>query len=278
MYMEHILIYQGKVRNIYQIGNKYLLMKASDRVSSFDKHIGIISGKGELLNKVSEFWFNKTQHIIDNHLITTQNDVALVHKCEPLKVEIIVRGYITGNTNTSLWTHYNKGNRNYCGIELPNNLIKNQKLDMPIITPTTKDDVDTPISKDDLVKNGYMTEEERSYIYKKALELFQFGVEFADKKGLILVDTKYEFGKNDEGNIILIDELHTCDSSRYWLKDTYNERFNNNQEPDKLDKDCIRDWVKLNCDPYNDDIPPLPDTIIKQAFDSYKYFYDTITS
>ena len=109
--MDHLLIYTGKVRNIYKLGEKYLLMKASDRVSSFDRHIGTIPGKGELLNKMSEFWFDKTKHIIDNHLITTQNEVALVHKCIPFKIEMVVRGYITGNTTTSLWTHYNNGSR-----------------------------------------------------------------------------------------------------------------------------------------------------------------------
>ena len=275
--MEHLLIYEGKVRNIYKLGEKHLLMKASDRVSSFDRNIGIIPGKGELLNKMSEFWFNKTNHIIENHLITTQNDVALVHKCTPFKIEVVVRGYITGNTDTSLWSHYNKGERIYCGIEFQDGLIKNQKLETPIITPTTKGKVDKPISKSDIVKEGYMSQEECDYIYKKALELFKFGQKLADKAGFILVDTKYEFGKTIDNKIILIDELHTCDSSRYWVKNSYIDRFNNNIEPEKLDKDCVRDWVKSQCDPYNDFIPSLPKSIITKAYDSYKYFYDTIS-
>ena len=275
--MEHLLIYEGKVRNIYQMGEKYLLMKASDRVSSFDRNIGIIPGKGELLNKMSEFWFNKTKHIIDNHLIATQNEIALVHKCEPIKVEVVVRGYITGNTETSLWTHYKNGKRTYCDIKLPDGLMKNQKLEMPIITPTTKGIIDKPISKKEIVQEGYMTVDECEFIYQKALKLFQFGQELADKAGFILVDTKYEFGKSLDGQILLIDELHTCDSSRYWFKDSYEERFNNKQEPEKLDKDCIRDWVKSQCDPYQDCIPPLPENIINRARDSYKYFYDTIS-
>ncbi len=275
--MEHLLIYEGKVRNIYQMGEKYLLMKASDRISSFDRNIGTIPGKGELLNKMSEFWFNKTNHIIDNHLITTQNDIALVHNCTPFKIEMVVRGYITGNTETSLWTHYNNGERTYCDIKLPNGLMKNQKLEMPIITPTTKGLVDKPISKKEIVQQGYMTEEECEYIYEKALKLFRFGQEFANKAGFILVDTKYEFGKSLDGQILLIDELHTCDSSRFWFKHSYEERFNNKQEPEKLDKDCIRDWVKSQCDPYHDCIPPLPENIINKAHDSYKYFYDTIS-
>ena len=229
--MEHLLIYEGKVRNIYKLGEKYLLMKASDRVSSFDRHIGTIPGKGELLNKMSEFWFNKTKHIIDNHLITTQSEVALVHRCQPFMIEMVVRGYITGNTDTSLWTHYNNGSRLYSGNKLPEGLVKNQKLKTPIVTPTTKGKVDRPISKATIIAEGYMTQEECDFIYKKSLELFAFGQKIASRAGFILVDTKYEFGKNVDGKIILIDEVHTCDSSRYWVKISYIVRFNNNIEP-----------------------------------------------
>ena len=124
--MDNLLIYEGKVRNIYKMGDDYLLMKASDRVSSFDRHIGTIPGKGELLNKMSEFWFNKTKHIIDNHLISTEGEYALVHKCTPIMLEIVVRGYITGNTETSLWTHYKNGSRTYCGISIPDGLLSLQ--------------------------------------------------------------------------------------------------------------------------------------------------------
>jgi phosphoribosylaminoimidazole-succinocarboxamide synthase len=275
--MDHLLIYEGKVRNIYKLGDKYLLMKASDRVSSFDRHIGTIPGKGELLNKMSEFWFNKTKHIIDNHLISTQNEVALVHKCTPFKIEMVVRGYITGNTTTSLWTHYNDGSRLYSGNKLPEGLVKNQKLKTPIVTPTTKGKVDRPISKTTIVEEGYMTQEECDYIYRKSLELFAFGQKIADKAGFILVDTKYEFGKTVDGKIILIDEVHTCDSSRYWLKGSYQGRFEKFIEPEKLDKDCVRDWVKSQCDPYKDDIPSLPEEIITKAYGCYKCFYDTIS-
>ena len=275
--MDHLIQYEGKVRNVYKLGEKYLLMKATDRVSSFDRHIGIIPGKGKLLNKMSEFWFEKTRHIIDNHLIDTQDDVALVHKCEPFKIEVVVRGYIAGNTSTSLWTHYNGGNHTYCGLTFPNNLKKNQKLEFPVITPTTKGDVDRPLSKKEIVDEGHMTSEECNIIYRAALELFIFGQKIADKAGFILVDTKYEFGKNSNGQIILIDELHTCDSSRYWLKESYATRFAQGHEPEKLDKDRVRDWVKSKCDPYKDEIPTIPEEVITQAHDSYKHFYDTIS-
>lgn len=305
--MEKLLVYSGKVRDVYKMGNNHLLMKASDRVSSFDQHIGIIPGKGELLNKMSEFWFNETKHIIDNHLISTENEFALVKKCTPFKIEVVVRGYITGNTSTSLWTHYEKFQKQqtnlsslsalndesfaslysspnfknkvfqYCGIVFPNGLKKNQKLDHPVITPTTKGKVDKPITKKEIISEGYMSETECEFVFKKALELYNFGANLADKVGFILVDTKYEFGKTNDGDIVLIDEVHTCDSSRYWMKDTYPQRFSQGMEPDKLDKDCVRDWVKSVCNPYDDDIPEIPEEIIKKAHDSYEYFYNTIT-
>ncbi len=277
--MDHLLIYKGKVRDIYNLGDDYLLLKASDRISSFDQHVGTIPGKGKLLNQMSKFWFEKTRHIIDNHLISTQDDVALVHKCKPFKIEVIVRGYITGNTRTSLWMHYNEGKRIYCGKILPDGLKKNQKLETPIVTPTTKGEIDKPISIDDIVNEGYMKPEECNYIVKKALELFKFGQELASKKGLILVDTKYEFGKNKDGNIILIDELHTCDSSRYWLKETYESRFIADLEPQKLDKDIVRDWLKNQNDPYIEGLPiQIPKDIIDKAYYGYKLFYETISS
>ena len=276
--MNHLLIYNGKVRDIYSLGENHLLLKASDRVSSFDRHIGIIPGKGELLNQMSEYWFNKTKEIIPNHFISSEKDVSLVKRCKPIMLEIVVRGYITGSTSTSLWTHYNNGSRLYSGNKLPEGLVKNQKLKTPIITPTTKGKVDVPISKATIVQEGYMTRNECDFIYKKALELFAYGQKLASKAGFILVDTKYEFGRDDEGNIILMDELHTCDSSRYWIKETYEDRFLKNLEPEKLDKDCIRDWVKSVCDPYNDVIPEIPKEIINKAYNSYKYFYDTISN
>jgi len=276
--MEELLSYKGKVRNMYNLGNNYYLMEASDRVSSFDKHIGIIPGKGILLNKMSAYWFNKTKHIVDNHLLSHITKFSLVKKCNPIHIEFVIRGYITGNTTTSLWHHYKNGCRNYCGLDIKEGLVKNQKLDKPIITPTTKCNEDKPISKEEIVKQYYLTFEELEFIYDKVYKLFEFGQKIASKAGFILVDTKYEFGRDENNNIILIDELHTCDSSRYWIEESYQSRFNSGLEPDKLDKDCVRDWVKQQCDPYNDFIPPLPKSVISKAYNSYKYFYDTISS
>ncbi len=274
--MNHLLIYNGKVRDIYSLGDNYLLLKATDRVSSFDRHIGIIPGKGELLNKMSKYWFYKTKHIIPNHLLSTEKNVALVKRCKPIMLEIVVRGYITGSTSTSLWTHYKNGERNYCGITLPDGLQKNQILKQPIITPTTKGKIDKPISKQEIINEGYLNETDCDFIFKKALELFNYGQSIASNAGFILVDTKYEFGRDSQGNIILMDELHTCDSSRFWRKETYENRFSKKIEPEKLDKDCIRDWVKSMCDPYNDKIPEIPKEIINKAYNSYKSFYESI--
>jgi phosphoribosylaminoimidazole-succinocarboxamide synthase len=271
-------VYSGKVRDVYELTEDYLMMEATDKISAFDKHIGIIPGKGKLLNKMSEYWFNNTRHIVDNHLLFTDNNMAFVKKCTPILIEIVVRGYITGNTSTSLWTHYNDGKREYCGIKFPDGLKKNQRLETPVVTPTTKGIIDKPISRVEIIYEGYMTIDQYKFVHKKALELFAFGQKVADAAGFILVDTKYEFGKTKNDEIILIDEVHTCDSSRFWLKDTYDANFAAGKDPDKLDKDCVRDWVKSQCDPYNDDIPEIPREIVQKAYNSYKLFYDKISS
>ena len=276
--IDDICIYKGKVRDVYKKKENHLIIDTTDRVSSFNKHIGNIPGKGILLNKICEYWFNNTHHIIPNHMLSICDSRMLVKKCKPFMVEVIVRGYITGNTDTSLWVNYNNGCRNYCGNILPEGLVKNQKLDEPIITPTTKGEVDIPISKEQIILDNLMTKEECDYIYLKAMELFKYGQKIAELNGFILVDTKYEFGKTIDDSIVLIDEVHTCDSSRYWIKDTYDDNFKNGIEPDKLDKDIVRDWVKSQCNPYEDNIPELPSHIIDKAYNNYKYFYDKIST
>ena len=271
------ILYSGKVRDIYahEDSNK-LYIKTTDRLSSFDKHICNLKNKGKILTLICAFMFKKTKHIISNHYISHINNILVVKKCVPAKIEFVVRGYITGNTKTSLWTHYNNGVRNYCGIEFPNNLKKNQKLVEPVITPTTKDIEDVPISKEEIINKKYMTQNECDFVYKKAMELFKYGQKMADNAGFILVDTKYEFGKDENDNIILIDEIHTCDSSRYWIKNTYENKFKNDIEPDKLDKDKIRDWVKNKCNPYTDKIPQIPEELKKNTINSYTEFYKRI--
>ena len=268
----------GKVREIIDIGYNTLALAASDRQSAFDRFICDINGKGKILNYASQWWFEKTKHIIPNHYLYSYDNVMIVKKCHVIPLEIVVRGYITGNTKTSLWTHYNKGIRKYCGIEFPDGLIKNQKLDTPVLTPTTKGIVDIPISEKEILEQKIVTRDDWNYISTKAIELFTFGQKIADKNGLILVDTKYEFGRDKDGNIILIDEVHTCDSSRYWMKESYKQRFENNMEPEKLDKDAIRDYVRSKCDPYKDKIPVIPDELIQRVLSAYLRFYNMITN
>ena len=270
-------VYVGKVRNVYDIGDNLLAFEHTDNQSAFDRHICIIPNKGEILTKISEWWFNKTKHIIPNHFISSNKNIMICKKCEPFKIEVVVRGYITGSTSTSLWTHYGNGERIYCGIKFPDNLIKNQKLDNIVVTPTTKGDKDEPISSEDIINKGLASEEEWDYIRTKALELFDFGQKVSNEKGLILVDTKYEFGKDDKGNILLIDEIHTCDSSRFWLKDTYQTKFDKGLEPDRFDKDIIRTFIKNSCDPYKDELPEIPKSLIFKAQNAYQEFFGMLT-
>ena len=277
--LQNIHTHSGKVRNIYALGPEHLLMEASDRVSSFDRPIGSIPGKGKLLNHMSAHWLEQTRHIIPNHLISYNDAVSLVKKCDPIMIEMVVRGYITGSTATSLWTHYARGDREYCGLAFPDGLVKNQKLPAPVVTPTTKGVVDKPISKANIIAEGYMTAAECEFVYQKSLELFEFGQKVAAQAGLLLVDTKFEFGRTKDGQIILIDEVLTCDSSRYWLADSYDERFAAGLEPKKLDKDGVRDWVREAVeDPYKDQIPEIPREVVARVQQAYSNFYDRITN
>ena len=224
--------YIGKVRKVTDIGYGYLLMSASDRLSSFDKHICDIKNKGIILNKLSEWWFRNTSQIIKNHFINTVNEHMFVRKAKVIPLEFVIRGYMTGSTNTSIWPMYKSGKRDMYGITFRDGYRKNEKLDSIILTPTTKGERDYPITPDQIVEKEYLTINEYKYIKQKSLELFQFGQMVASTKGLILVDTKYEFGIID-GEIILVDELHTCDSSRYWKSDSYEERFLKGEEPER---------------------------------------------
>ena len=200
----------GKVRDQYDLGDKIALI-TTDRQSAFDRVLASIPFKGQVLNLTSAWWFEQTKHIIDNQVIDIPDpNVTLAKKCKVFPIEFVVRGYITGSTSTSLWTVYNNGSRDYCGNALEEGLVKNQKLDANMLTPTTKEvDHDRPISPEDIVKEGWMNQEDWDYCSGKALELFSFGQEKAAANGMILVDTKYEMGRDSDGNIVLIDEIHT---------------------------------------------------------------------
>ena len=274
------LIQTGKVRDIYDIGNNLLAISHSDRLSSFDRHICDVTGKGHVLTESSVFWFDRIKRDlnIDHHLVFALDNVMVVKKCRVLPIEVVIRGYITGSTQTSLWTHYKNGTRNYCGIDFPNGLTKNQQLEKNVLTPTTKGEVDELITPEEIVNQGYMTQEQWDEVSEKALRIFQYSQDYADERGLILVDTKYEFGVDSEGNILLIDEVNTCDSSRYWFKATYDECMREGKEPQKYDKDIIRDYIKKTVDdPYSQTTFHVEDSQIEKTISVYRDFFKMLT-
>ncbi|KAJ6734453.1 PHOSPHORIBOSYLAMINOIMIDAZOLE-SUCCINOCARBOXAMIDE SYNTHASE [Salix purpurea] len=258
---------RGKVRDIYDAGD-YLVLVTTDRQSAFDKILASIPFKGQVLNETSLWWFDRTRHIAQNAI-----------KCSVFPVEFVVRGYVTGSTDTSLWTVYKNGVRNYCGNALPDGLVKSQKLPSNILTPTTKaDDHDVPITPEEIVKSGLMTEADYCEVSSKALSLFEYGQRVALEHGLILVDTKYEFGKSSDGSVLLIDEVHTPDSSRYWIAHSYEERFQKGLEPENVDKEFLRLWFKDHCNPYEDKVlPDAPADLVCELAWRYIFLYETIT-
>ena len=269
----------GKVRDQYDVGDKIALI-TTDRQSAFDRVLASIPFKGQVLNLTSAWWFEKTKHIIPNQVLKIPDpNVTLAKKCKVFPIEFVVRGYITGSTSTSLWTVYNKGDREYCGNILPEGLKKNQKLSSNMLTPTTKEEHhDRPIAPPEIISEGWMTKEDWDYCSQKALDLFAFGQEKAAENGMILVDTKYEMGKDHDGNLVLIDEIHTPDSSRYWISKTYDERFGSGQEPQNVDKEFLRLWFVDNCDPYNDEtLPDAPEDLVVEISSRYIFLYETIT-
>ncbi len=269
----------GKVRDQYALGDKIALI-TTDRQSAFDRVLASIPFKGQVLNLTSAWWFEQTKDIIPNQVINIPDpNITLAKNCEVFPIEFVVRGYITGSTSTSLWTVYNNGDREYCGNILSEGLVKNQKLDSNMLTPTTKEEHhDRPIAPNDIVREGWMTQTDWEYCRQKALELFEYGQKKAAENGMILVDTKYEMGKDENGEIVLIDEIHTPDSSRYWIAETYNERMASGNEPQNIDKEFLRLWFVDNCDPYNDEVlPAAPEDLIVELSSRYIYLYETIT-
>ncbi|KAL0363765.1 UNVERIFIED_CONTAM: Phosphoribosylaminoimidazole-succinocarboxamide synthase, chloroplastic [Sesamum calycinum] len=270
---------RGKVRDIYD-GGDYLVLVTTDRQSAFDRVLASIPFKGQVLNETSLWWFSKTQHIISNAVVSSPDrNVTIAKKCSVFPVEFVVRGYVTGSTDTSLWTVYKKGIRNYCGNVLPDGMVKNQKLPANILTPTTKAaDHDVPITPEEIIQRGLMTQADYDEASKAALSLFEYGQRIALEHGLILVDTKYEFGKGSDGTVLLIDEVHTPDSSRYWIAHSYEERFQKGLEPENIDKEFLRLWFKDHCNPYEDEVlPAAPDELVSELAWRYILLYETIT-
>ena len=238
-------VYHGKVRDVYNINDDYMVMVATDRISAFDVVLPEgIPYKGQVLNQIAEFFLDSTKDIVPNWKVAVPDPMVTVGLCcEPLKVEVIVRGYIAG----SAWRDYKDGAREICGVPLPDGLRENERLPHPILTPTTKADAghDENISRDEIIAQGIVAKDVYEQVEKYALALFERGTEIAAKRGLILVDTKYEFGLRD-GKVILIDEIHTPDSSRYFYADGYEERLAKGEEQRQLSKEFVRQWLISN--------------------------------
>uniref|UniRef100_A0ACD5Z6X4 Uncharacterized protein n=1 Tax=Avena sativa TaxID=4498 RepID=A0ACD5Z6X4_AVESA len=265
---------KGKVRDVYESG-QHLVLVTTDRQSAFDRVLASIPFKGQVLNKTSLWWFNRTGHITPNAVVSCPDkNVTIAKRCSVFPVEFVVRGFVTGSTGTSLWTVYNKGVRNYCGNVIPDGMAKNEKLAENILTPTTKAaDHDVPITPDEIVKSGLMSKYDFDEARSKALSLFEYGQQVALENGVILVDTKYEFGKTADGTIVLIDEVHTPDSSRYWIANSYEERFESGLEPENVDKEFLRLWFKNNCNPYEDKVlPEAPEELVSELAWRYVSF------
>lgn len=271
----------GKVRDWY-VKNNLRVLIATDRISAFDKVLGLIPFRGAVLTALSHFWFEKTRDIVQNHMIgLVDPNIMLVAECQALPVEVVVRGYITGVTDTSLWKNYSDGARVIYGIKFPDGLVKNQKLKKPVITPTTrgtgKGGHDEPITAKEIVKKKLVSPAIWKQIEKVSYALFERGTKIADKVGFILVDTKYEFGLDKKGKLILIDEIHTPDSSRFWLKSTYREKFKKHDEPENYDKEFMRLWFKEKGYLGKGKIPQMPKDLIVKIASRYIDVYERLS-
>ncbi len=235
--------YEGKVRDVYELENQLLVIVASDRISAFDIIMPkMIPYKGQILNQISTSMLDSTKDIIDNWLIDSPDpNVSIGHNLSPIKIEMVIRGYLSGHSDRL----YKSGLRSICGVKLPNGMKSNQKFEYPIITPSTKasEGHDEDISREEIIKNGILSIDQYEEIESVTKQLFARGSEIANERGLILVDTKYEFGYTDDGNLVLIDEIHTPDSSRYFYQDSYEENFNNDKPQKQLSKEFFRQWL-----------------------------------
>jgi phosphoribosylaminoimidazole-succinocarboxamide synthase len=273
--------YRGKVRDNYDLADGTRLIIASDRLSAFDRNIAAIPFKGQVLTQIARFWFDQTADLCPNHVIGYPDpNVLLCRRLDILPVEIVVRDYLAGTTATSVWSMYKAGHREIYGLRFPDDLRENQKLPETIITPTTKardGEHDAPISAAEIVQSRLLSAAQWREVSDKALALFAKGRDIAAARGLILVDTKYEFGVDRDGKILLADEIHTPDSSRYWYAQSYPARFAAGEPPESFDKDMLRRWVAARCDPYRDSIPPIPPEVIAEAARVYIATFETIT-
>ncbi|PIS05087.1 MAG: phosphoribosylaminoimidazolesuccinocarboxamide synthase [Candidatus Buchananbacteria bacterium CG10_big_fil_rev_8_21_14_0_10_42_9] len=269
----------GKVHDSYFTDDRVILI-TTDRQSAFDRVLASIPFKGQVLNLVSAWWFEKTKHIVPNFIQSVPDpNVVVGQKTEVFPVEFVSRSFLTGTTSTSIWKNYEAGQREFGGITLPDGLKKNAALPKTIITPSTKfEEHDRNITVDDIINEKMMTQEQWDYVSSKAIEVFTYAQKIAKNHGLILVDTKYEFGKLPDGTILLIDEINTPDSSRYWLAGSYEDRIAQGEEPENIDKEFLRLWYADNCDPYKDkNLPKAPDELVIELSSRYIQLYEMIT-
>jgi len=272
--------YEGKVRDNYSKDGRRLVV-VTDRISAFDRILGTVPLKGQVLNRLAAWWFERTSAVAKNHFLSTPDpNVLECVECRPLPVEMVVRAYITGSTSTSMWTHYAAGERVFCGHALPDGLVKNQRLERPLLTPATKAPKgahDVSASREEILARGDITAAEFDRAAELALALFAAGQQTCAERGLILVDTKYELGVDPSGNILVIDEIHTPDSSRFWIASTYAERFGAGQDPEPLDKDFVRRYYTALGYRGDGEPAPLPDDVRVGAAMRYIEAYERIT-
>jgi phosphoribosylaminoimidazole-succinocarboxamide synthase len=273
--------YSGKVRENYDLPDGRRIIIATDRISAFDTILTSIPFKGQVLTQTARYWFEETADICPNHVLEYPDpNVVVGTRLEILPVEIVVRGYLAGTTSTSILTRYKNGERDVYGTVLPDGLRAHEKLREAIITPTSKafdGGHDEPLSEAEIIERGLLTSAQWDTVSGYALQLFARGQTRAAERGLILADTKYEFGVDRDGTIVLADEIHTPDSSRYWIATTYEQALESGRRPESFDKDFIRSWVSARCDPYKEPIPKIPDEIVKQTSRVYAQAYEAIT-
>lgn len=271
--------HQGKTRDFY-IKNGRRIIISTDRISAFDRVLDYIPYKGQVLNLLSIFWFEKTKDIVRNHfLFSSHPNVMVVKNAKLIPIEMVVRGYMTGVTGTSIWGSYEKGERIIYGLKFPDGLRKNQKLPKPIITPTTKAEKghDLRLTEKEIIKKKIVSEKIWKQMKKAALGLFERGTKVCNKAGIILVDTKYEFGLDEKNKLILIDEIHTPDSSRFWVKKTYKERFKKGLEPENFDKEFMRIWFAKKGYKGDGKPPKMPQVFIAKVSKRYMSIYEKLT-
>jgi phosphoribosylaminoimidazole-succinocarboxamide synthase len=269
----------GKVRDIYEAPDRLILI-TTDRHSSFDRIIAHIPWKGQVLNQVSAWWCAQTRDIVANHVLAVPDpNVTVAKRCRTVPVEAVMRGYLTGVTDTSIWSRYQKGERQFGGLKLPDGMKKNALLPAPIFDPTTKEEGhDRAIAPEQMVAEGLVTQARFDEIRETATRLFLRGQAVAARRGLILVDTKYEFGLDENDALVLIDEIHTPDSSRYWQLASYAQRIAAGEEPDYFDKEFLRLWFREHCDPYKDAVlPDAPAQLVEEMSRRYVGMFEQIT-